>query len=271
MRGLAKTKNYQDEEHFHDQWAQSISVNQIDVIAQFQGETSPEYKEVIKMLGNVESKKVLNLGCGLGEEAVYLAKLGAKVAAIDISRKMLSVTKKLALLKYNVKNISYYHMSAEKLEFSNGTFDAVVGCNILHHVEILKTIKEVKRVLKTNGIGVFSEPLAYNPLINVYRAMASKVRTDHERPLTYGDLERIRKVFPNMIHKEFQLFTLLIFIWFFIGERLHPNKVRYWKKIVTEAEKYKVPFKILHGFDKFILKVLPFLKRYCWITVIKVQ
>jgi len=270
MRGLKKKQNYQSEEQLHNQWAQSVSLDEINIITQFQGVTSPEYKEVIKMIGNVKGKRILNLGCGLGEEAVYLAKLEAKVTAIDISNKMLSFTKRLAL-KYNVDNISYHRMSAEELIFDDALFDLVVGCNILHHVNIVKTINEVKRVLKKNGAAVFCEPLTYNPLINIYRAIADKVRTDHEHPLTYGDLERIRTIFPKMIHKEFQLFTLLIFVWFFIGERLHPNKVRYWKKIVTEAEKYKVPFKILHSFDKFILKVLPFLKRYCWITVIKVQ
>ena len=122
-----------------------------------------------------------------------------------------------------------------------------------------------------SGVAVFSEPLAYNPLINIYRAMAYNMRTDHEHPLNYNDLTKIKAVFPRMIHKEFQLFTLLIFVWFFIGERLHPNKVRYWKKIIIEAEKYKIAFKFLHSMDCILLKLLPFLRRFCWVTVIKVQ
>lgn len=271
MRGLTRQKNYQSEEHFHDEWAKSVSIKKINIFTQFEGPTTPEYKEVIKLLRGVNGKKILNLGCGLGEEAVYLATLGAKIVAIDVSKEMLKTAKKLAQ-KYKVgKKISFLCMSAENLEFEKNSFDAVIGCNILHHVDIDNTMLQVKKILKAGGVAVFSEPLAYNPLINIYRTMAYKVRTDHEHPLNYKDLAKIKTVFPNTTRKEFHLFTLFIFIWFFIGEGLHPNKVRYWKKIITEAKKYKTAFKILYNIDNIALKFLPFLKRYCWVTVIKAQ
>lgn len=265
-----KNKNLQREEYFHDEWAKGVSVSEIDPFKQFKGETSPEYREVARIMGGVKGLKILNLGCGLGEEAVYFAHKGAKVYAIDISKEMLKFTKDIAR-KYKVeKNISFHHMSVEDLKFSDEVFDRVVGCNILHHVNIEKTIKEVKRVLKPNGVSVFSEPLAYNPVVNIYRAMADKVRTDDEHPLTYGEFEKIRKEFPRISHVEFQLFTLLIFVWFFLGERLHPNKVRYWKKIIIDANKYRKIFGILQTIDSVILSVFPFLKKYCWVTVITV-
>jgi len=43
------------------------------------------------------------LSCGLGEETVYLALLGANVTAIDISLKMIEKAKKLAE-RYKVGN-----------------------------------------------------------------------------------------------------------------------------------------------------------------------
>ena len=271
MRSLMKKRNYLTEEHFHDEWALNTPIGEINVVAQFKGTTSPEYKGAVRFLGNVKGKKILNLGCGLGEEAVYLAILGAKVYAIDISTQMLEFTRKLAR-RYKVgKRITYHHMSAENLKFDDNMFDGVLGCSILHHVNTVKAVKEVKRTLKPGGVAVFLEPLAYNPVINIYRTMASEVRTDHEHPLTYKDIEKIRKVFPNLIHKEFQLLTLLIFIWFFIGEQLHPNKVRYWKKIITEGNKYKKTFKLLYGIDNMLLNIVPFFRRLCWVTVMKVR
>ena len=38
-----------------------------------------------KLLGSVSGCRVLDYGCGQGEESVYLAKMGAHVTAIDIS------------------------------------------------------------------------------------------------------------------------------------------------------------------------------------------
>lgn len=271
MKGFKKAQNNKSEEHFHDEWAQSVKVSEIDISKQFNGITSPEYKEAITLLGDVQRKKVLNLGCGLGEEAVFLALKGAHVYAIDISSKMIEFSKKLAK-KYKVeKKIFYYKMSAENLKFKNETFDAVLGCNVLHHVDLKKSTYEIKRVLKKNGVGVFVEPLTYNPIINIYRNMASHVRTDYEHPFTFDDIEMVGKHFRLVSHKEFQLFTLLIFVWFYIGERLHPNKVRYWKKIITDAYKYEKAFKILYTLDTIFLSIFPFLNKYCWVTVIRVR
>lgn len=268
-KNFKKKKNLQSEEYFHDEWAKDVSIAEINPFTQFRGDTSPEYKEVAKLMGKVSSMKILNLGCGLGEEAVYFAKKGAKVSAIDISKEMLNITKDLAKKNKVEKNISFHCMSVEKLEFKDDIFDRVVGCNILHHVNLPKTIKEVRRVLKPGGIAVFSEPLAYNPIVNVYRVMADKVRTDHEHPLTYNDIGKIKRIFPNTSFTEFQLMTLLIFVWFFLGERLHPNKVRYWKKIIIEANKYKKVFKFLHRIDNFILRFFPVFRKYCWVITIK--
>lgn len=271
MQSIIKKQNHQSEKHFHDEWAKAASIDEIDIVAQFEGETSPEYKEAIRLLGDVKGKTILNIGCGLGEETVYLSLKGAKVVAIDTSSEMLKFTKKLAEKYRADKKISYFQMSVEKIKFDREMFDYVLGCNILHHIDITKAVKEICRVLKKSGIAVFIEPLTYNPVINIYRAMAYKVRTDDEHPLTYNEINQIKKIFPNFFHKEYQLFTLLIFIWFFIGEWIHPNKSRYWKKIISESHKYENYFKILFQLDKFLLKTIPFLRRYCWVTVIRVQ
>lgn len=265
-----KTHNEKSEEDFHDEWANSTELSLVNIVDQFDGITSPEYRKAIEFLGKIAGKKILILGCGLGEEAIYLGLKKGKITAIDISSGMLDFTKRLAK-KYNVKDIQFHKMSVEKLSFKDNSFDLILGCNILHHVDIRKAIREVKRVLKPDGIASFSEPLKYNSIINIYRALASNVRTDHEHPLGYEDLKHIERILPDMKHEEYHLFTLLIFIWFFIGERIHPNKARYWKKIIYEADRYGGVFKFLFNIDLIILRLFPFLKRYCWATVIRVR
>ena len=264
-----KINNNKSEETFHDEWAKSTQLNLVNIIEQFNGVTSPEYKKAVEFLGKITNKKILILGCGLGEEAIYLGLKKGKITAIDISSEMLKFTEKLAR-KYNVNNIKFYKMSAEKMNFKDNSFDLILGCNILHHVNIQKTIKEVRRVLRPSGIASFSEPLKYNSIINIYRFLASNVSTDHEHPLGYEDIENIKRVFPKTQHMEYHLFTLLIFVWFFVGERIHPNRIRYWKKIIYEADKYGYIYKFFFNIDKAVLRLFPGLRKYCWVTVIKV-
>ena len=51
-----------------------------------------------KLLGSVKDCRVLDYGCGQGEEATYLAKMGAQVTAIDISPVGIELTKERAKL-----------------------------------------------------------------------------------------------------------------------------------------------------------------------------
>lgn len=256
-----------NEKYFHDEWASTTDVKKIDVRTPFEGSTSPEYKAAVKELGNVKDKRVLNIGCGLGEEAVYLALLGAKVTAIDLSVEMINLTKELAKT-HKVNNLAYRVMDGESLTFKDEYFDMVLGCSVLHHANLNKMVKQSSRVLKKGGIAVFLEPLKYNPVINIYRKMANNVRTKDEHPLGSDDYKAISKHFSKITHKEYQFFTLLIFVWFYLAEGLHPNKVRYWKKIVFEHDRYATIFKFLNFFDLILLKI-PFLRKYCWVTVVK--
>jgi len=264
-----KKRNNKSEEAFHNEWARSITISDIDPIRQFEGPTSPEYRYAANLLKPIKGKKILILGCGLGEEVVYLAKKGAKIFAIDISKEMLTFTHKLSLHYGLQHNIQLFHVAAENISFPQESFDAIFACNLLHHINLKKGINKIYKVLKTDGTAIFLEPLAYNPIINVYRKMASDVRTDSEHPITYKDIELIKQYFPNFMHREFHFSTLLIFIWFFVGLRIHPNKERYWKKIIHEGRKYKTVFTILHKIDNLILTLIPWLASLYWVIVLK--
>lgn len=258
------------EEKFHNKWAESINLKNITIFQAFQGPVSPEYHLAIKLLGQIEGKKILNPGCGAGEETIFLASRGASVCAADISEGMLNIVKKLSE-KFKFQNqISLHKVDVEKkLDFPDQSFDFIFGNSILHHVSINKAILQLSRVLKKGGKAVFIEPLAYNPIINYYRKIANKVRTPDEHPLKKADIDVIKKRFKYVNHYEFHFLTLLIFCYFFIIERVHPNKDRYWKKIIREGEKYKKAFRILHSIDKIILKIFPPLRWLCWAIVIE--
>jgi len=254
------------EEVFHDTWATSINVASVMVDEFFEACTSPENKIILKKLGDVKNKKILEIGCGAGEASVYFAKKGADVIATDISGKMLQVVKKVA--KYHKTELRVKKCYSDKMPFNDSVFDIVYAANLLHHVEIESTIREVFRVLKKGGVFVSWDPLAHNIIINIYRSKATSVRTKNEHPIKMKDLNIFRKYFPKIEVKTTWLFSLWIFLRFYLIEGVDPNKERYWKKILVEHSRLKNAYLRLEKIDKMFLKLFPFMRRYCWNIVI---
>jgi ubiquinone/menaquinone biosynthesis C-methylase UbiE len=255
------------EEAFHDDWAASIDVDKIDVSEAFRACTAPENRWIAEEMGDITDKRILDLGCGAGEAAVYFATKGAKAVASDLSEGMLQVALKLA--EKNGVTIETSKSSADVINFPDNTFDMVYAANLLHHVDVEKCLQEVHRVLKPGGKLYSWDPLAHNPAINVYRRMATEVRTEDEHPLRMKDIKLFRKYYKNVRYKGTWLFTLWIFMRFYLIERVDPNKERYWKKVIMEADRLEPKYRRLEKLDKFTLGLIPWLTRYCWnITVI---
>ena len=103
------------EERFHDRWADSINVDEVIVDDSFEACTSPENRIILKKIGNIKDKKILELGCGAGEASVYFAKKGAEVTSLDLSKGMLEVVQKLA--KKNNVSVSTKQSSSDNIDF----------------------------------------------------------------------------------------------------------------------------------------------------------
>jgi 2-polyprenyl-3-methyl-5-hydroxy-6-metoxy-1,4-benzoquinol methylase len=254
------------EERFHDQWASQVDVNSILVDELPFVSTLPEIRAILNYVGNVKGKRILELGCGFGEMSVYWAKQGADVIASDLSSGMLQIIRQLAELhKVAIKT---YQCSADNTKLQADTFDIVYCGNLLHHVDILSTLKEIKRLLKPGGIFVSWDPIAYNPLINVYRKLAKNVRTEDEHPLKRSDIHIVKTLFPSHIFSAYWLFTLVIFLKFYFLDKINPNQERYWKKIVTDHKKLSSLYYKLEKIDHVVLKYCPCLKWLCWNAVL---
>ena len=258
--------DYAGEEHFHDLWGRSIDPDQVLVVESFEAVTAPENRFIMSWLGDVRGLRVLDLGCGAGEAAVYFARQGANVTAADLSSGMLEVTQAVAR-RFGVA-VDCVQLNADGIDFRDDSFDVVYAANLLHHVELDDCIDALRRVLAPGGRFVSWDPLRHNPVINVYRRMAAAVRTADESPLDIADVGRFRRYFQTVEQRSFWLATLWIFLKFYLVERVHPSQQRYWKKIITDAERLEPTYRRLEALDRLLLRWAPWLQRMCWNIVI---
>jgi len=98
--------------------------------------------------------------------------------------------------------------------------------------------------------------------------MAKAVRTADEMPLAMSDLDLFRSRFAHVEYRTFWLTALWVFMRFFLIERVSPAKERYWKKIITEANRLAPCYRRLEALDRRLLDRWPFLGRYCWNVVV---
>jgi SAM-dependent methyltransferase len=256
----------QREAEHHDRAMLETDLEHTLVDETFTAVTAQENQYILSRFGDVKGLRILDYGSGVAEGGIYLAKLGAKVVAVDVSPAQLEGARKLA--EYHGVQIETRLVETDRIPAEDNEFDRIYGNGVLHHVPHDTAVPELARVLKPNGVGCFIEPLPYNPAIKVYRKLASAVRTVDEQPLSMADIERLGRGFEGVEHREFWLSTLLVFFKFFLWDRVSPNKERYWKKIYTDAKSLESMVEPLRKLDDKLLSSFPPLGRLCWTTVI---
>lgn len=110
--------------------------------------------DLVPVLRERESERILDVGCGAGRNALFLANEGFHVVGLDIS----STALKLALEKADradLKNCVFVRHDFLRLPFPDFQFDAVIGCYSIENESLPKirsALNEMKRVMINKGL-----------------------------------------------------------------------------------------------------------------------
>jgi SAM-dependent methyltransferase len=119
-------------------------------------------------LDPLAGRRILDVGCGNGQLASTLTSEGARVTGIDLDPTAIDYARKLTPLA------DFHIVSASQLPFAEGTFDAVVLVNSLHHIPcglMIKALQEGIRVLGLGGYLIVIEPLPKGSFFEAFRAI----------------------------------------------------------------------------------------------------
>ncbi len=116
-------------------------------------ETPPEPLVELVDSGKVRPCRVIDLGCGAGNYAVYLAERGFEVTGVDFSQTAIKIARENAGRK-GVKCNFFVADVVEGLDRVNQTWDFVYGWSLLHHIlpeQRQKYVENVCRILNPGG------------------------------------------------------------------------------------------------------------------------
>ena len=100
-------------------------------------------------------KRVLDVGSGTGGYSLNLLNNGAKVVALDIIKDYFQ----------NVKGVGFVLGDAANMPFKSNIFDFVFCSSLVEHVkEPDELIREIKRILRKNGMCYLSFPPFWSPV-----------------------------------------------------------------------------------------------------------
>ena len=196
-------------------------------------------------------RRVLEYGCGTGSLAFDLAGQAHHVIGIDISDVAISRAHQSADVQ-RLTNVEFRVDNAEAMQLPAKHVDVVVGSGIVHHLDIPKAMREVRRVLAPGGVAIFAEPLAHNPFVNWYRRRTPELRTADEHPLTVTDLRVVARNFSSSKVTYFGLIAPALGLLSRVSSPTNPFTRFVWR------------------LDQLVCRIA-FVRRFAWYCVLEVR
>jgi SAM-dependent methyltransferase len=115
------------------------------------GRPQPAFVEVVRK-GELKKSTTLDVGCGTGENALFLAENGFSAVGVDLSARAIEAAK--AKASERKLNVDFRVANALALDFDSSSFDNVIDSGLFHTFNDMERIafaSAISRVLTANG------------------------------------------------------------------------------------------------------------------------
>ncbi len=107
------------------------------------------FNKIIKLLNPQENDIILDMGCNKGSLVKALRNFSNKVYGCDINEE--------AIKNSGIDGLKI--ISVEKIDYNDNFFNKIISSHVIEHIDNLEnTIREIKRILKPDGICVLIYP-----------------------------------------------------------------------------------------------------------------
>jgi len=132
-----------------------------DLIAEsFDKTRGKPWKQCIDFINTLKETNIaIDIGCGNGRHLIKCAELCRQAIGLDISRELLFIARN-KLVENKLNNAVFLHSDATNLPIKDETVDAIIYIASLHNIQgrdkRIHSLKELKRILKKDGIALIS-------------------------------------------------------------------------------------------------------------------
>jgi SAM-dependent methyltransferase len=140
----------------HASWEQIAAVRAEPATGEIKYGKHEPLESQLNLLGNLQGKRVLDLGCGAGGNCLAFARAGAEVAGVDFSTNQIEKARSLCAGLDSVR----FHVS-DLLQFTESqpesSYDVVFSSFVLLYIDRLESLfAQIRRILRPGGVFVFS-------------------------------------------------------------------------------------------------------------------
>ena len=232
------------------------------------GHRTKKFLELVD-LENLSGKRVLDIGCGIGQYSVLCAKAGADVTGVELSSTGVAKAREMAAANGVADRCTFINQDFTKIDFEANSFDVVMMHEVLHHAIKYPGLKEkIMDVLGEGGRVVIADTVQGSWPVHFGRKIVKFCRH-------FGNPE-VRTQEEDLGDVLFDLATYEEFARGFSHHEIHTMSFLYMVKQTflqwhTDRFVVRAILRAAKLADDVLLTVFPFLRKSCGEAVLHLK